>query len=192
MTPNISYRPTRLPDAVPPNRNSCAGQPPETASGNYHQPSRFQHVTPPPCLRRPYNKYRISLPTFQKIPEFYRFIKSIFLRYPPLAVAPATYRPDSHSPKGRPLSNAAGRNAPAFPRNRTCRRYTVGRYPAIATRTEPSVPLFQMHTLHPPAQPRQAEVDEIHQVGEHEHAEGREQRIPGHDAHPCACMSMKL
>ena len=78
MTPNISYRPTRLPDAVPPNRNSCAGQPPETASGNYHQPSRFQHVTPPPCLRRPYNKYRISLPTFQKIPEFYRFIKSIF------------------------------------------------------------------------------------------------------------------
>ena len=78
MTPNISYRPTRLPDAVPPNRNSCAGQPPETASGNYLQPSRFQHATPPPCLRRPYNKYRISLPTFQKIPEFYRFIKSIF------------------------------------------------------------------------------------------------------------------
>lgn len=114
MTPNISYRPTRLPDAVPPNRNSCAGQPPETASGNYLQPSRFQHATPPPCLRRPYNKYRISLPTFQKIPEFYRFIKSIFLRYPPLAVAPATYRPDSHSPKGRPLSNAAGRNAPPF------------------------------------------------------------------------------
>ena len=110
MTPNISYRPTRLPDAVPPNRNSCAGQPPETASGNYLQPSRFQHATPPPCLRRPYNKYRISLPTFQKIPEFYRFIKSIFYgtRLLPLP------RQRTVRPKGRPLSNAAGRNAPPF------------------------------------------------------------------------------
>ncbi len=182
MTPNISYRPTRLPDAVPPNRNSCAGQPPETASGNYPQPSRFQHATPPPCLRRPYNKYRISLPTFQKIPEFYRFIKSIFYGTRLLPLPRQRTVRTATALKGG-LFQMRPEGTPRLPRNRTCRRYIVGRYPAIATRTEPSVPLFQMHTLHPPAQPRQAEVDEIHQVGEHEHAEGREQRIPGHDAH---------
>ena len=114
MTPNISYRPTRLPDAVPPEQKFMC----RTASrnGKRQLPST---VSIPVCYptslpSEAYNKYRISLPTFQKIPEFYRFIKSIFYGTRLLPLPRQRTVRTATSPKGRPLSNAAGRNAPPF------------------------------------------------------------------------------
>ena len=108
MIPCTLCRVSGLPDAVSPNRDSCAGQTSERSMAITF--NHFDSSMPPPssCLRRPYNKYRTSPSTFQKISGFYRFIKSIPFHTPPFAGDPPA------PPEGSHPSHAAGGTAPPF------------------------------------------------------------------------------